>query len=193
MSNLTQNYSKFTSLTESEWQLIGSKLKIQTLKAGEYWLTEGRICQYVGHLEKGVMRTFYVNNSGKKSTFLFNFPGKPITDFESFINKTPSKYYIECVSDAVIHSINYDDRQFLMEKIPKYERMIRYVTEDYFFTLYDRMVNLTLLSAEERYIRLIKTEPNIFDYLSLSSIAEYINIKPQSLSRIRKKVQEKIN
>lgn len=193
MPLLNSNYLKLSYMTNEEWALVGNKLKVQQLKAGDYWLTEGKVCQYVGHLETGVLRTFYVNEQGVKSPLLFHLPGNPITDVESFISRQPSKYYIECIRDATVHSLSYEDREFLMNTIPNYERIVLKITEALFIQMSERMVNLALLSAEERYLRLIKSEPHIFDYLTLGCIAEYINIKPQSLSRIRKKLADEIS
>lgn len=189
MPTLFESYPSLSTMTPDELNALSSKMKTKHIKAGEHWVTEGKICTLIGHLESGILRTYFINKTGEKITLFFFTPGSPVTEFESFINKTPSKFYIECIKDATIHTLTYEDRAFLMHTIPNYELVVIKTTDIFLTQISNRMVNMTLLSAEERYIRLLETEPTIFDYLTLSSIAEYINIKPQSLSRIRKKLK----
>jgi len=46
-------------------------------------------------------------------------------------------------------------------------------------------------SAEERYLKFIKTYPKLFEQVPQNQIASYLGITPQSLSRIRKELSQK--
>lgn len=191
MTSLIDNYLRQANITADEWRLIFTKLNIKVLKSGEHWITEGKVCTHFGYLAKGILRTYYMDKSDNKCTLFFHFKGKPVTDLESFIYKKPSRYYIECLCDATIYTISYEDREYLLSLIPNFETAMRLMIEDIFMQTSERLVNQVILSAKERYLMLVNNDPENFNNLSMSLIADYINVKPQSLSRIRKNIMNK--
>ncbi len=90
--NFLQNYA---SLSDEEWNLLLTKTSVYRLKAGEFLLTEGKVCNFIGFVESGVLRTYYVDKLGNEKSMFFHFKKLPISDFESFINRKPSKCYIQ--------------------------------------------------------------------------------------------------
>jgi CRP-like cAMP-binding protein len=55
----------------------------------------------------------------------------------------------------------------------------------------ESMATLLLLSPEERYLHLLNTRPELLDRVPQYQLASYLGIKPESLSRIRKRIMEK--
>jgi CRP-like cAMP-binding protein len=192
MEQIRTFLENYAPLTDEEWNLLLTKTLVYKLKAGEFLLTEGKVCTVMGFVESGVLRTYYVDKLGKEKSMFFHFEKTPISDYESFIKETPSKCYIQAINDSVIYTINRADREFLMHKYHAFEKINRKMIERFYLFMVDRLKDFTFLSAEERYLKLVQKRPDIFQKLPLSYISDYINIKPQSLSRIRKKLAQRI-
>ena len=192
MENVRSFIQSYAPLTDEEWNILLSKTVIYRLKAGEFLLTEGKICTVMGFVESGILRTYYLDKAGKERSMFFHFEKTPISDFESYVRKSPSKCNIQAITDSVIYAINYEDREYLMDNYHVFESIIRKMVERFYIFMSDRLRDFVFLSAEERYLKLIEKRPDIFQKLPLGYISEYINIKPQSLSRIRKKLAKRI-
>ncbi len=191
MEQIRKFLENYAPLTDEEWNLLLSKTLVYRLKAGDFLLNEGKVCTIMGFVESGVLRTYYVDKLGREKSMFFHFERVPISDFESFIKQKPSKCYIQAVTDSVIYTINLADREYLMNRYPVFERINRKMIEHFYIFMMDRLKDFIFLSAEERYLKLIEKRPDIFQKLPLGYISEYINIKPQSLSRIRKKLAKR--
>ena len=77
----------------------------------------------------------------------------------------------------------------LYDEIPRFERLGRLMAERAFIGLRMRTQTLTHLNPEERYLRLLKNRPKVIERIPQHYIASFLGIKPQSLSRIRKRLQ----
>ncbi len=192
MENVRSFIQSYASLTDEEWNILLSRTVIYRLKAGDFLITEGKVCTVMGFVESGILRTYYVDKAGKERSMFFHFEKTPISDFESYVRKSPSKCNIQAITDSVIYTINYEEREYLMNNYHVFESIIRKMVERFYIFMSDRLRDFVFLSAEERYLKLIEKRPDIFQKLPLGYISEYINIKPQSLSRIRKKLAKRI-
>jgi hypothetical protein len=74
------------------------------------------------------------------------------------------------------------------ETIPSFQMIGRLVAEEQYILTQERIEDFMLLCAEERYLKLISQHPEIFEKIPLGYVAEYLNMRPQSLSRIRKRI-----
>lgn len=76
----------------------------------------------------------------------------------------------------------------LYDKYPEIERVSRLVSQSNVQKLYRRIKILHYSSPEEKYRYLIENEPQIIQRTPLKFIASYLNITPETLSRIRAKI-----
>jgi CRP-like cAMP-binding protein len=160
----------------------------QTISKGHLILYPDKICTSISFIKEGTFRTFRLDEKGFERNFLFHFENSFITDYESFLHQKPSEFYIECLAEADILTINYKTIQKLYEEIPGFEKLGRLIAEGLYLSAKRRVEDFMFLNPEERYKKLIRLQPEIFKKIPVGMIAEYINIRPQSLSRIRKRV-----
>jgi CRP-like cAMP-binding protein len=85
--------------------------------------------------------------------------------------------------------VNREAFDFITRKYPIYEKYFRLAIQKAYIRTLTKVYNLYSTSAEERYLDLIKNAPTILEDIPHYMIASYLNIKPQSLSRIRKKIK----
>ena len=149
---------------------------------------EKRVPQYQYFVASGIMRNFYYDASGDAVTTDINYSPRFFTSYNNFVNRCISDEIIECVTDCELLRVKRDDVDTLYaESHILKDFTIRYL-EKVFEEERTRITELTTLSAEQRYLKLIHKAPNIILGVPLQHIASYLGVKPETLSRIRKKM-----
>lgn len=146
-----------------------------------------KIPQYQYFVVSGIMRNYFYNHSGEAITTDLNYSPRFFTSYNNFINHRISDEIIECATDCELLRVKRDDVDILFkESIILKDFTIRYL-EKVFEEERSRIVELTTLTAEQRYLKLMNKAPNIFLGVSLQHLASYLGIKAETLSRIRRK------
>lgn len=153
-----------------------------------FLLKEGRVCRHLWILVSGSSKYFVVNKSGKLMNVWFSFETDFITNIYSFSSQTPSRENIQLTEDSSIFYIGYDQIHALLDKHHSFALWyISLLKKMYIPLVEERVFDLQFLSAKERYDKLLLTHPDISQRISLGNIASYLNISPETLSRIRSK------
>ncbi len=185
---ILKNYiSKFISFNEQEWQLHQSILSRRFLKKGEFLLRGGDVCDHVTFINNGHFRVYNIVNE-EELTINFAFEGNYVTDYISFVSRRPSSDFILAMDDAEILQIKYNDLQATYEKSPVWQKFGRIMAEYILVFIAERNKALLFNTPEERYINLMKERPKVIERIPQQYIASYLGIKPESLSRIRKRM-----
>lgn len=185
--SLKNSVNAIHTLTDEEFAVLYSSLGFKTLKKYDYLLREGEICGHVAFINKGVLRLYH-QRDGKQHTTHYYLEGQWISNYSSFLQQIPSCYFIEVHQEVELFLITYDNLQKLYLQIPSLERFGRLLAERLFITTVNRNESLILLTPEQRYLRLLKDQPHIFQIAPLKQIASLLCIEPESLSRIRKRL-----
>ena len=154
---------------------------------GQLLEVENKPVKYLYFINSGFIRIFY-NEEGNQITTHINCPSGFITSFNSFINGTISTDSIECITSCELLRITKNNLDILCQKSPKWADFARITYEQSVIYNEQRTKDIINLSAEERYLKLLKYNPDIIQNVPLQYIASFIGIKPESLSRIRKKL-----
>ncbi len=134
------------------------------------------------------MRNLYYDASGEAVTTDINYSPRFFTSYNNFVNRCISAEIIECVTDCELLRVKRDDVDILYtESLMLKDFTIRYL-EKVFEEERTRILDLTTLTAEQRYIKLMNKAPNIILGVPLQNIASFLGIKPETLSRIRRKM-----
>lgn len=184
---ILKKLAQFITLDKNEEGLFLSKLIVKNYRKKELILKEGNVCKYAYFINSGCLR-YYYNINGEENTAQFFFENGWYTDYDSFLTGKPSKQNIEALEKSELLLISIEDLQELYKEIPKFERMGRMMAESSFLGIRQRNEMLGNHTAEERYIALMNERPKVFERIPQHYIASYLGIKPQSLSRIRKRI-----
>jgi CRP-like cAMP-binding protein len=176
------------SLSEEELQIFCNSFTEIKLKKNDYFLKEGQICDFIGLLGHGVMIYTKTLENGDEITVHFAFEGDWVNNNLSRLSNSPSNVNIKAIDYSEILVIKQKDIEYLYHKIPKVERLGRILTERSFVKFVEQTLEFQTLSAKERYEKLLKSHPEIFQKVQLYHIANYLGIAPKSLSRIRKEL-----
>jgi CRP-like cAMP-binding protein len=150
-------------------------------------LSAGHVAEYIYFSKKGFARGFFINKkSGREITDFLWSERSIITIPHSFFQQQPTQTFIEVMPGTELMSISFHRLRACFKKYPVVEIFSRNVILQYNAYEAKRSYELSFLSGWERYIILLKTHPDIEQKVSKKVIASYLNIAPQTLSRMLK-------
>jgi CRP-like cAMP-binding protein len=182
--------SKFMPLTEVEIRGILDNINLKTFKKGTVLVREGQISNVCYFIMKGCIRQYYLKD-GEEITTNFYTEGQPVTPFEGAFKSKPSRFYLSCVENCILSAGTPEDEAKLMEQFPQFKGVVRVAVEEELGKSQEILSSYIINSPEERYLHLLKTRPELLDRVPQYQLASYLGIKPESLSRIRKRIMAK--
>lgn len=141
-------------------------------------------------LEKGLLRAYRIID-GKDVTFFFFAPGEFAVDYESFLTESKSQLFFESLVDVNYTAFTKSRIKALYDLYPAFERVGRLMAEKAYLSATMRLKEFQAEPLEERYLKLLNHNPALFQQVPQYHIASYLGVSPQSLSRVRAKLQNK--
>ncbi len=178
---LIESIGKKVKFTAQEIELLKPYFIPKKIRKRQYLLNAGDTCQYVTFVEKGMLRSFTVDDEGHEHVVQFAIEGWWIADMSSFISG----------KDSEVLNLSKQAMEEMMKQLPAMERYFRLLMQNNIVALQRRVVAYMSLSAEEKYLRLMEVAPDIMNRASQQHIASYLSITPETLSRIRKQVSHR--
>jgi CRP/FNR family transcriptional regulator, anaerobic regulatory protein len=145
---------------------------------------EGDICDKLFFVESGILRVYYVRE-GKEVTHAFRAEGEFTTAIDGFFDQKPTRYFIETLEPVTIRVISLSNLNFLFDQYKEVERLGRLIGFHFVKESAEHLYNLQFQTAKERYANLIEKHPSILMRVSLGTIASFLGITQETLSRIR--------
>ncbi|WP_299058670.1 Crp/Fnr family transcriptional regulator [uncultured Polaribacter sp.] len=144
----------------------------------------GKVCNHMYIIVSGISRVFYYKED-KDITCYFAAEKETMTAIDSFIQRTKSKYFVEALEDLEVFKIAHSDLENLFESNPKYERFGRLFLQQLYIDLVERIDDLQLHTAQERYKKLLAKKPYLFKRVHAKHIASFLGMTPETFSRVR--------
>ena len=182
--------SRYVELAKEEAVAFAECIPIKSFNKGELLLREGQISRESFFVIEGCIRKYYIIN-GEEKTTEFYVEDESVASLQSYKNKTPANHYFECVEESRLAVLSYDKEQELFKRVPKYESLCRMSMEDNFGEQQEALAKFITSSPEERYQNLVDARPDLLQRIPQYHLASYLGVKPESLSRIRKRIAKK--
>ena len=167
-----------------------SLIPIKTLMKGTIILSEGEINTTCYSILKGCVRQYYLINGQEKTTFFYT-EGHAIYATGNSSNKMPVKHYLCCEEDTTLTILTRENEKKLFQKFPQFESLSRMGLEEELRNYQEMLATYITTTPEERYSNLLKYRSDLLNRVPHHQLASYIGIKPESLSRIRKRIMQK--
>ncbi len=188
MHEVLKNFIKeFGMLTDDEIDIIIDNTNIKSFKKGTVLLREGQVAKECYMVLKGLVREYYIKDGEERSTNFYT-EMEPVNSFTSSTSQKPSEHFLVCAEDCVLTVGNDSLEAEMCKRIPRLEAIIRQEVEKHTGMMQDHMAKFITSSPEERYMNLMETKPELLNRVPQHQIASYLGIKPESLSRIRKRL-----
>lgn len=177
-----------TSLTDQEIESLTASLVSKTYRKGEFLLHAGEVCAYAFFVEKGVLRSFTTDETGKEHIIQFGPENWFVTDRSSAYFHEPSDFSIEAIEETTVVLI---DARFISNASGVYPSFMHFnekALQNHIRQLQKRINLLLSATAEARYLDFIRLYPDLTLRVPQWMIASYLGITPESLSRVRKEL-----
>ena len=184
---LTEHIFKPENFSSDELELILSQFKKVDLKKNEYFIEEHKTASYYFFLESGFARSYAIDLEGNDITTKFYTEKDIIIDWHSFFLKVPCREYIQATTSCVAWKITFENFMKLF-KIESFREVGRTRLVNSYFALKNHSVSMIAEQAKDRYLHLVKTQPDVIHNVPLKHIATYLGVTDTSLSRIRKEI-----
>jgi CRP-like cAMP-binding protein len=174
--------------TGPEFATLISAFHVHNVPKRKYYLRAGEISNAKAYINRGCARSYVIDEKGHERILSFAFEDWWLADFESYYSGAPGSTYIQMLEDSELLVISKEMFQNLEEAIPKLGQWYTVKVTRHAQALTSGIEELKTLSPEERYLNLLKNHPEIMQRVPLQYVAEYLNIEPQSLSRMRNRL-----
>ncbi|MCF8454218.1 MAG: Crp/Fnr family transcriptional regulator [Pedobacter sp.] len=175
-------------LSDIEKDICKSLFSPKKLRKRQYILQHDDICKNLVFVEKGILRSYSVDSKGNEHILQFAPEGWWISDVYSFLTGEAAVYNIEAIEDSELLLISRSSLDELYERVPKFERYFRLLSQANMVATHRRLTASLSDSADEKYLRLLSSYPNIVARVPQHMIASYLGITPETLSRVRKRI-----
>lgn len=186
---IVKYFSKITPLSAEEATAIKHSAVIKNYAKGAVLVQEGQFSKETFFVLQGLVRQYNLVDGKEKTTAFFTEEQWVIA--LNNLGDKPSAYYWVCEEDSVLMLGNDDSAQKIFSQFPRLESIARKIVENTFAEYQQTILNYLTDSPEQRYMRLLKSHPDLIQRIPQYQLASYIGVKPESLSRIRKRLMKK--
>ena len=185
---MIKEFNTYLEGIDSEfWErLFRAKGELQTYRKGEEFISIGKIAKYIGLIKSGSVKYVAYTADYEEKIVGLETAGGFAASWPYCLNNIPSKLSVVANSDLEIYCLSISKLIEMSKENIEFERQIAHSTEQMFYTIYERHIDLYTLTPTERYEILLKKCPRLFEIFSYKDIASLLNITTQHLFRIRK-------
>lgn len=183
-------FSKITALSKAEEEALIESMDVKRFRKGDFIVKEGRRNRDTFFVLEGLVRQFQLSDGDEVTTGFYK-DGHWIISLTDFMDDSVSVENLVCAEDTSLVVGNEKKARDLFRQFPRFEGISRMVVESVFAEQQRWMKVYLTDSPEDRYLKLLKMQPDIFQKVPQYHIATYIGVKPESLSRIRKRISLK--
>lgn len=178
------NYSSIVEFTLQEGKQV-------FYKKGDYFVRQGEICKTMGFVVSGSFRYCCTNSLGDSNIVGYTFEESFVGNYPAFQLQDKSNVDIQALCDCSVYLVTFQQIASFYEMSNEHQQLGRHIAETLLWEIYDRMVSMYSRTPEERYLEILNRCPNLLKLITLKELASYLLIRPETLSRIRRKVVQK--
>lgn len=150
--------------------------------------SEGETERYIYFVLEGIQKAYYIHN-GKQHIIAFAYAPSVSGIPESFLTQTPSKFFLETITESKFLRISYEKHQKLMGKHRDIETLFRITTEQFLVGVIQRHYELMAFDIETRFRVFSKRSAHLFTMIAQKDLASYLRIDSTNFSKLMNKIQ----
>lgn len=178
---------KYSTMAHDELDILESILVPMKFARGENVVSEGEVCVAIYYVERGLLREYYYKNN-KEVTEYLAVDGNVFMCIESLFQNESSKLIVEALEPSVVYALPKDRLEEVALHNVNIQILYRKILEESLIISQRRADLLRFESAKDRYRKLCKLNPKVIMKAPLVYIASYLQMTPETLSRVRSAV-----
>jgi CRP-like cAMP-binding protein len=193
MVAILQKYiDQFIDLPAEELEALISSIEVRSVDKKVRLTDINETEKYLYFVIKGLARKFFLKGKEEIITQIAK-EGELISSSVSYFSGTPSGYVIETVEPTTFYSLHHDRADQLYSRYPKLERLSRLIITELFLQKEVWELERIRYSTKERFLRFMNENPELFQRVPQKYLASYLNIKPETFSRLKHLLRAKKN
>lgn len=191
MEPIRQVIQQMIQVTEEELDNFLSQTTTNVFKRNELISHSETVPHDIFFLNKGLIRVLITDNQGAEHTVHFAMENQFIADYSNFILEQPAMYSLQAIEETEVVVLPRSAIEWGYTHMREGQKMGRLIAEFYFIYKDDRIKNMYLRTARERYENITEVFPLIHSRVPQHMIASYLGITPIHLSRLKKAGMQK--
>ena len=175
---------RYSTMTHDELDLLESILVPMKFSKNEMILREGETCKNIYWVVRGLVRQYYYKN-GKELTEYMAAENTIVMCIESLFREQPTHLQIKALEPTIIYALPKADLEAVAMKSVNIQILFRKILEESLILSQHHADMLRFESAQDRYAKLVKHQPQLVLRAPLVYIASYLQMTPETLSRVR--------
>ncbi|MBR1933940.1 MAG: Crp/Fnr family transcriptional regulator [Prevotella sp.] len=175
---------RYSTMTHDELDMLEGVLVPMKFAKGERILNEGDTCRNIYWIVKGLVRQFYYKNN-KELTEYMAVENSIMMSIESLFKEKPSQQIIQALEPTLIYALPKAELEAVAMRSVNIQILYRKILEESLIISQQRADMLRFESAQDRYQKLVKSAPQLVLRAPLVYIASYLQMTPETLSRVR--------
>lgn len=175
--------------TEDIQHFFLEKWKEKEFQRSDLITEAGTIERYFYFVLEGIQMIYVINSKGEKVVLGFSFANDFSGVYPSFLKQKPANYFLEALTPSKMLAITLQNLLLIYERFPAFEQWGRIFHQEVLMGRVSREVELLTLSAKERYINFMRRCPEPLLQIPQKHLASYLNMKPETFSRLRAAVR----
>ncbi|MES2812856.1 MAG: Crp/Fnr family transcriptional regulator [Bacteroidota bacterium] len=159
-----------------------------SLKKNEYLVEQDEICEYFCFIESGILQHAIMVLDEEKTTYLA-LQNSVTSSLNSFLHQIPSRKSIKALTPSKLWVIDLKTFKELSKNNAAFHQFYHTIIEKQICLIDDYRIDLLTLTPEERYKKLLLSEPHLLQEVPLHYLASFLGISSRHMSRIRKNVK----
>jgi CRP-like cAMP-binding protein len=175
---------KYSTMTHDELDILESILVPMKFAKGEMILKEGDICRNIYYIDRGLVRQFYYKNE-KEVTEHLGVDNTIVMCIESLFKEEPTRLQVESLEHTIIYALPKQRLEEVALHNVNIQILYRKILEESLILSQIHADLVRFESAQDRYKKICKLMPQVVLRAPLVYIANYLQMTPETLSRVR--------
>ncbi|HEV7819671.1 MAG TPA: Crp/Fnr family transcriptional regulator [Burkholderiales bacterium] len=175
------------TLDRDEWERLEPLLEVTDYAKGALLENQGDSSMQQYFILDGILKRVVSTPAGKEMILRFAAETEIDTSYAAWRLKTPMPYSIRAVTRVRTARLPMEDWSAFMDRHPALKSGFEFEVMKLMSEVMAHTITLHLLDAPGRVARFMRKHPALVERLPKKELAAYLNLSPETLSRLKKR------
>lgn len=188
MMEKLQGYFESIGFANEELEQILNAFTLKQYKKNDFFIEEGKTSKHIGLIKSGLFQYFVIKDGNERTTYV-SIENTFVSSVMSFISEKPALESVRALTEGEVYLISKTALKKLANELPKFKDFYIGLLEWAVCGIDSSRHDLIVLSAEQRYEKMLREEPHLLQHIPLQHLASMLGVTPRHLSRIRSTIR----